>query len=244
MWGTTARQHRNTPVRSTAITRRQSSIGYSQLGTVGPFTPALFTRTSMPPMAARVFRAAVSTASGSLTSIRSTCAAGWSVSGATSHATMRHPSLPIRSAMARPKPRAAPVITTTLSRIIRLRSVSGVDMNLSQNWISLHLPDRTELGRHENQWVAIMLGWSMTPDGDFGTGFRRRLTVRVLVAGDPQPGTSGRPRRRPLVVQRSAHPHPRHSPGNPRSPAPDGSTLRPSAAQAPASGIVGEHPRA
>ena len=76
MCGTTDRQHRNTPVRSTSITRRQSLIGYSQTGTVGPFTPALFTSTSMRPMAARVFRVAVSTESGSLTSMRSTCAAG------------------------------------------------------------------------------------------------------------------------------------------------------------------------
>ena len=43
----------------------------------------------MRPIAARVFLVAASTDSGSLTSMRSTCAAGWSTSGATSHATTR-----------------------------------------------------------------------------------------------------------------------------------------------------------
>ncbi len=47
------------------------------------------------------------------------------------------------------------------------RDQSTSAMNLSQNWISLHLRDRTEFGRPENQWVAIMLRWSMTLDGDF-----------------------------------------------------------------------------
>ena len=50
------------------------------------------------------------------------------------------------------------------------RSVKYEEVNLSQNRIPLHLRNQTEFGRHENQWVAIMLRRSMTPYGDFEIG--------------------------------------------------------------------------
>jgi len=34
------------------------------------------------------------------------------------------------------------------------------------------LRDWTKSGRHENQWIAIMIWWSMIPDGGFETGSR------------------------------------------------------------------------
>src|SRR5260370_22579634 len=47
--GTAARQHRNTPIKSTSMTAPHSSGVYSHVGLAGPATPALLTNTSSPP---------------------------------------------------------------------------------------------------------------------------------------------------------------------------------------------------
>lgn len=59
------------------------------------------------------------------------------------------------------------------------------EMNLSQNWISSHLRDRTESGCQENQWVAIMLRRSTALNGDFEIG-----SCEMDVPGKNSPGTS------------------------------------------------------
>ena len=45
----------------------------------------------------------------------------------------------------------------------------GKGMNLSQNWISQHPCDKTEIVLHEIQQVAVTPGWPIISIGDFET---------------------------------------------------------------------------
>src|SRR5712691_166669 len=66
--GTTARQHKNTPIKSTSIICFQTSTGYSQLFRSGPEIPALATRISIFPNFSAVAAAALPTLPASVTS--------------------------------------------------------------------------------------------------------------------------------------------------------------------------------
>src|SRR6266851_1327312 len=118
---TAARQHRKTLVRSTSMTRCQSSSESSQIGNERPVIPALLTSTSRRPQAPSTRATAPSTSLARVTSPTSakaprptpraavsTPSASWS-----SRAT-RAPSAARRVAMASPIPRAAPVTRAVL----------------------------------------------------------------------------------------------------------------------------------
>ncbi len=118
MAGITAEQVRNGPTRFTSTTRRHWPAGSSQVGALPPVMPALLTRTSIVPCRASVAWVAARTAASSVSSTRwvltrspmapaAAAIAAWSMSQIATAA----PEASMRSAIARPMPRAPPVTT-------------------------------------------------------------------------------------------------------------------------------------
>src|SRR6516225_5353734 len=107
------------------MTHSQSAMAFSQMGASGPPTPALLQSRWTAPKASRVFWASASTSLAWETSVRTASTVApeafmlasvfVNASSSTSARTAFIPSCTQRSAMARPMPLAAPVMTATLS---------------------------------------------------------------------------------------------------------------------------------
>src|SRR5258708_14332710 len=158
--GTAARQHRNTPIRSTPMTAPHSSGVYSHVGLAGPATPALLTSTSSPPHLDLASPTIFSTSPGFVTSTSrarvhsppSLSRSLWSftVAPSMSASTTHAPSAASLSLMARPMPRAAPVTSAVLPASIPLGA-------LALNWETPHPVARRATARraaHQGRCAA------------------------------------------------------------------------------------------
>ena len=121
--GSTAWQHKKLPIKLTCTVRTHSDTSLACTGPTGPAIPALLTRISMVWKRARVWSTIALTSDSSVTSTRTTSVSAPAFSTiravSSSSALVRAaranfaPSAAKASAMARPMPRPAPVISAT-----------------------------------------------------------------------------------------------------------------------------------